>query len=814
MDPIRRAFVDAFAGIRLSPPAVPFVSNVTGEWITTQQATSPEYWADHLRCTVLFDKGVERLSTPTPHHLLEAGPGRTLANLARARRAEAACISVTSVPGAVDAVSALSTMQNALAALWIAGVPIDWNGVHAGRSRRRIPLPTYPFERARYWIDPPKEEPADNQTLAARRLDDQSEWFYLPRWKQTLPIERLDRRASTGREWLVLADDSQLSESLVAAVRRSAGSVTVVGIGDRFTACGSERFTIDPRSRDHYDRLIQSLSASGRGPDTVVHLWSLSAEARCAGTPEDVARAQHFGFFSVLKLVQAFDATGQRTPLSIRVVTSRGQDVIGGEPVSPAAATVSAACRVIPQEYPHIDCALLDVDGDDRSDRAKWTGERLVAEMLAGCPEPATAYRGRTRWVPTIDAVNLAAVPAPHPILRRRGVYLIIGGLGRIGRTLAYHLATSVQARLALITSSGLPPREQWHAYLASADPADAVSQRIRSVLVLEEHGADVLVLTADASDRRQLAEAVAETERRFGSIDGVVAAAGIVDANAFRSVATLTEAECVRQFRPKIDGLFALERVLDGRALDFCVVVSSLSSFLGGLGYAAYAAANVFMDAFVSDHNYRCPSRRWMSVNWDAWRWTEKAPDAAAGSLVHLAMTPREAIEVFERVLSASWADQIAVSTSSLPARVAAWVESIGARAADRIITAAEPQREAEPAPVSKEPPDNGPSLTATERAVIDTWRHVLGIDRIDVDESFLDIGGNSLTAVQAISRLEQTLGVRVAIEEFIFQTAGQLASLCEQKQEADRAPRAVPPPPKPAQAGLFRTIRNAVRR
>src|SRR6185436_15162534 len=122
---------------------------------------------------------------------------------------------------------------------------------------------------------------------------------------------------------------------------------------------------------------------------------------------------------------------------------------------------------------------------------------------------------------------------------------------------------------------------------------------RINKVLAIESSGSEVLLLSGDIANTETLRAAFAEAERRFGHIDGVIVAAGIVDRQAFQMASAISPEECDRQFHPKLDGLFALEEALASRRPDFCVVVSSLSSILGGLGYSAYCAANMLVDAF-----------------------------------------------------------------------------------------------------------------------------------------------------------------------------------------------------------------------
>jgi amino acid adenylation domain-containing protein len=169
MEPAVAPFEAAVRRVRLSAPAVPFVSNVTGTWITPGEATDPAYWARHLRLPVRFADGLATLLAEGAPALLEVGPGATLAKLARQHPARAAAVPVAaSLPGAGQAGVDAAAVTAALGALWAGGAAVDWAAYHRGEGRGRIPLPTYPFERRRCWIDHAQAE-ANRAAYAAER---------------------------------------------------------------------------------------------------------------------------------------------------------------------------------------------------------------------------------------------------------------------------------------------------------------------------------------------------------------------------------------------------------------------------------------------------------------------------------------------------------------------------------------------------------------------------------------------------------------------------------------------------------------------
>lgn len=156
MEPVLEPFIEYFQQISLHPPEIPYISNVTGTWITAEQATDPNYWCKHLRQTVRFADGLQELMQESNNILLEVGPGRTLTTLAKRYAGTKDQVILSSVRHPQDSESDVAFLLKTLGKLWLNGVAIDWSGFSTHEQRHRLPLPTYPFERQRYWIEPPK----------------------------------------------------------------------------------------------------------------------------------------------------------------------------------------------------------------------------------------------------------------------------------------------------------------------------------------------------------------------------------------------------------------------------------------------------------------------------------------------------------------------------------------------------------------------------------------------------------------------------------------------------------------------------------
>ncbi|OUL24322.1 beta-ketoacyl synthase [Nostoc sp. RF31YmG] len=172
MDSIVAPFAEVVGQIQLSAPQIPFVSTVTANWITDEQATDPMYWANHLRQTVRFAEGVQTLWEQPERVLLEVGPRATTATLARQQAKDIKQqIAIASLADNAENEAEWNALLKAVGQLWLAGVTIDWSNFYQDETRQRIPLPTYPFERQRFWIDP---LPHPNRTKTAQLPNPQS----------------------------------------------------------------------------------------------------------------------------------------------------------------------------------------------------------------------------------------------------------------------------------------------------------------------------------------------------------------------------------------------------------------------------------------------------------------------------------------------------------------------------------------------------------------------------------------------------------------------------------------------------------------
>ena len=762
VEPILNEFRQFVETLELRPPEIPYVSNVTGKWMAGE-ATDPSYWVEHLRRTVRFGEGLGNLLKGGEAALIEVGPSHTLTTLARQHpdRSNAQAV-LPCMRHPQDKQLDGEFLLNTLGRLWLEGCSVDWKAFYAGEQRRREHLPTYPFERQRYWIEP---RAGGHET--ARRKDaqlknpDPSDWFYLPSWRRSAPAHLLGGAEPGGRgPWLAFVNSNQLSARLMERLLDSGIELITVAPGPNFKGANELAFTLDPREPESYEVLVRTLAERQTLPAKVLHLWAVSPGD---GEPLSPYHELEAGYFSLLFLAKALGRYLPDQQIEILVVADGVNSVTGDEELIPLNATLLSLCTVISQEHPNIVCRLVDIVARDESP-AHWQRllEQLYAELLSNAGSAEVAYRGGHRWLRYFERVKSQADEGAPARLRPQGVYLLTGGLGEIGLTLSLHLARRLQSKLVLVSRSGLPPRIEWGELITRAGEQDAMIYRITQLREMEQAGAEVIVVRADISDAAQARAAVDEAITRFGRLDGVIHAAGLTGEASFRSVQEISKEECERQFAPKIGGVLALQEALEGKEVDFCMLISSLASILGGLGFCAYSAANAFMDAFAQQQSRKGASP-WVSVNWESWVNRAKNVSLAGGggSTASFALTPAEGIIAFERALALEGEPQIVMSSGDIQARIDEWARAVpgedGSRDTAELVSPAHSRPNLRNAYVA-------PSGDV-EDGIAGIWRELLGIDRIGAHDSFFELNGNSLLATRIIARVRAAFRVNVPL-------------------------------------------------
>ncbi|MEL6354982.1 MAG: type I polyketide synthase [Cyanobacteria bacterium J06627_28] len=461
MEPAIAPFVEAVSQVSLQPPKIPFVSSVTGTWITAAEATDPHYWGRQIRQTVRFSEGIRELLQLTEPVFLEIGPGSTLATLTKQHlsgdsSSERIPPTIYSLPHPKSKEKDVMQLATAIGQIWEAGIEIDWQALHGDRHHRRIPLPTYPFERQRYWVafDGSITTPTVNHQPEQEQTDihikpDLSDWFYTPIWQRCLPTKRLQDPTERPR-WLVFSDDSGIGAKLAQTIEQAGQDVFTVRVGESFAQSGYRQFELNPQQPKEFQQLWEDLKLREMQPTEIVYLW--------ANKSADEETSERFLTF--MHLLNVCSRTTK--PIQITVVTNAAYDVVGNEALNPSQAEIQGLCQVIGQEYPNIGCRQIDCMGVEQSPQR--VTQRLWQELQSDAPPAVVAYRGRHRWQQTYQSIHLPQAASKQSLsgilLKQGGVYVIVEASAEteegLARIWAHQLTERYQAKIVRIRETEL----------------------------------------------------------------------------------------------------------------------------------------------------------------------------------------------------------------------------------------------------------------------------------------------------------------------------------------------------------------------
>lgn len=749
--------------------------------VTTAEPDStvgPEYWAAHLAGPIDFTRVADlaaALRTFTPCTVIDFSPDGSLAR-ALDMAADAADQHSDTVrlfgagangDGDGDAGVLRRRYLLGLAALWARGFAVD-TAPPGQQSGVLVPLPPRAFDRRphlRRVAEQGTDSPGRRGIHRERSLNS---WAYQPSWRMRhrpqhgRPVER--------QRWLVFTTDSGVPAEIAARLSKDADCVRVVPLAYAQNADDADGFAVRPGDEQSVKDMVRELDVATRPIDRIVHLWCTDGltdagdlAGRLASTEDELAK----GFYTLLYTVQELSARQGARPLQLDVV-ARGIHPVGADPkqVVPERALLLGPTLVVPQDLPFVSSRSIDVTGL----AAHALADEVVDEVHCPPEDRAVAFAAGGRWARAYERYTLPAVPAdtvPRR-LRERGVYLITGGLGGIGMTLADYLVRTCRARLVLTALEAVPDAAYWTGGRDDLPDDPQLAERVSRIRRLIAMGGEVVAARCDAADPEGTGELFRLIDEHFGELHGVVHAAGVFETRrAFRGLEETTAEDCVRRLRPKVDGTLVLAQYLRDRTLDFVLMQSSLSAQLGGLGFYAYTAGNAFMDAFAERH--RSAEVPWMSVNWDGWIFRERGDDAARTSVVspsfaspdfgvvaEIAIRPSEGAELYGRLMDLDQPRQVLISTADFAARYQQWVQTPLPDA---------PSGRSIDLPGDNQPGDEQKWADGVQARVAEVWREVLGAEGLTPESNFFAVGGDSLLGVSLAFRLGQAFGAVMSV-------------------------------------------------
>lgn len=632
----------------------------------------------------------------------------------------------------------------------------------------------------------------DRLTGGANTLPD---WFYRKGWRRKEGTTQDVPRGAA----LIFMDREREGVGARVRIALEAQGVPCVTVepGASFERIGSGGYRIDPGEENHYRRLLGSLAEGGFEPRQVIHLWNYGKYEGEITDPEGIASAQVKGALSLLWLVQALARLRpDRSDVQLTLVASHVQRVLSDEPVAYEKSPVLGLIKSIPQELPWAQCRHVDIY-EASADRA---AECALREMRVLQQDREVAYRAGERWVARLEKVAFRAEAGCGLPFQRGGFYLIAGGLGGIGAHVSKYLLQDFEARVLLIGRSDL----------TRAEP------RRREVFqALQQAGGEAAYESANVCDLGRLHDLILSYESRWDRrLNGVIHLAGLYRENL---ILEETRESFEAMLRPRMLGTCALHKLLESRGPGLFICSSSVAGFFGGANVAAYSAANGFLDAFAEHHRHHRSIEHY-SFGWSTWEDVGQSRDyrmkdllrsrgyqpmgagQALNSLLiglsfreptllvgldgdnrhvrkHLSRDPAGLERVFVYTTESS-ASSVAEKLDEFEVR-----DRFGRRSRCEVVkllqmplTASGDVDKQQLALVGGRPGRSGAQgarpQTDTEKGLADIWKRLLGVSDVGLDDSFFELGGDSLLAMRLLSRIRDAFQVDLSVRA-IFEAA-----------------------------------------
>ena len=765
LDPILNDFEAVARSVEYKPTQCVVISNLTGEAFEIGHCFDAAYWREHMRNAVLFEPSIRTL-----HHLgctafLELGSGN--GNIAMGRRCVADA-KLEWLPSLTKGQDDWRILAQSLASLYVRGADVRWE-TFVQTPARRIALPSYPFERERFWVSDtaPLRKPSharNAQSSVPRARIVSSDDLYELCWEEIEDAQNLPKHSDCHGFWIVYADESVTArEAAKALCVQAMRARPVCHSGDR--KANGAVFIRDPEDMHELSKVVRIAAESEGIPCLGVVYIAPKHDPSSLDSGLSLESALQSVCAPASQWLRALDAFAQETGVEPRLcmVTHRGVSVSQSDSApNPLHAALWGFGRTAALEARHRFGKLIDL-----ADGPEWA-DALARTMSFDTNEPQLAVRDvslfRARLIRSENATT--AVPL---VCKTDGTYLLTGGLGALGIKTAEWLVENGARRLLLINRTALPPRRSWAA-LTLDDPS---FDRVAAIKRLESLGAHVHFVQADVGDFHALRQCIdAYRDEQWPPIRGVVHLAGVLEDQAIQN---LRPDSFARIAHAKAAGAWNLHKLFDGDSLDFFVLYSSVASLLGAPGQANYAAANAFLDGLASAR--RASGANAVSINWGPWAEVGMAaqPNRAdrMAAMGMGSLPPEEAVDTLHVILAGN-KPQFGVMRATWKRLLAAYESNPAAAYLERLESMVEVRSNAG----DKRLPGLREADSEQRRIIVETFIREtianilrLPVTSIDASRSVVALGMDSIMVMDLMRAIEHALEMQIHPQEVFRQ-------------------------------------------
>ena len=754
----------ACAKVSYQDSRVPIFAGLSGECLKSKEALGETYWTEHACKPVDFARSVQNAAEAASLSertlcFFDMGTGE-IGSMAMqvvfSRQEKATCFRTMRTQ--MDKITEDDGIyEESLWRAWMKGFDVD---VTERIDVTPYSLPQYRFDEERLWPSGdsgPASVQSDSASMDGGRIAGPDVELLVPGWTQSDSVEIESNR---GPEAVVLVGaDNEFGELVAVMLADMLPSRSVV---ERYMDLSDREDSLSDVIEGAKMRVATNFEAgyASTARSTVVDIRALQHPT--SGRTSQDFEANYLDVRNLCRNVL------NCAPLELLVLTPDAFSSRTGKPVRPSSRAALGPLLCTHQEHPDVICRLVDleqaaVDGVPLEMAARYVAQLVAKEIelpSVGDVSPCVRYEGNRRFVRHLDPLGMgrAARGCDTPDVRQYRNIAIVGGLGRVGRALAGEMLRrhAPQCRVAVIGRLGGRPGQLW----TEVERQGAThAERLRWLDTTNQQYPGLCGIEGDVLDVASIRAALLRARSELGSVDLVIQAAGSTETSEFFLISS-DQRNARKNSEAKVSGTNCLLSILKDD-LPGCPVVlmSSISTLLGGLGFSGYIAANAYLEALAESEP---TGNRVLAIGWDTWRDTLKPEfpqnDASANIRRQHALGSPEAVEALFVAL-ASEHRVVMVSAGDMTSRLHGSVR-LGAISNAR-------QSVVQPGVSDHRsgPRNTVLSTSSIRNTVRRAWSEALGEDSPSDDVNFFDAGGNSLVGVQLVETISRDFNISVPI-------------------------------------------------
>ena len=635
-------------------------------------------------------------------------------------------------------------------ASWLSGSIFNWQKAYPQKMPKCV-LPAAPLQLESYWLTPLHDKKTSTSTLE-KRHNQYEQWLYQSTWTEIL-VPTVDTPIPCAP--ILIVGETRHASLLLFVQYCKDLNLTYCLLEPRtqYNRIDASHYQLNFHDKLALSQLETQWKLTGFHPGCMVQWVDFSNDW------QHIPDAMN----SVLSLITQSKLLSSVQTLAF--ITS-GMSELFYQNTNPNLSLMIAISRGIRQEFPHLQTNLIDMDVQDLPHQQL---NNILRSLDCNLLDDLAVWRGGKCWV--LSYQNTPPAPLePRSYFKKGGIYLITGGLGNVASVHVNFLAEDYQATLVLLGRTPIPAEETWPQLIIEPTTPSHLKRKLQQLTAWRERGFSIVTYTADVTSLDEFRNACESIRLTLGQIDGIIHIAGAGSDMHYKMLTELTAEHSHALFLPKLRGIQVVHQMMEEFNIPNCLVVSSISSALAGIGLAAYAGSHNLLDAHIKKYY---PT--WRIMNWDAWNFhLQETIDPELGALGvgmnKLAITPSEGLEVLRTAFKQAHWHQLYVSTLDMVLRVQQWVKRQNKIKPEKAI-----KRFPRPALRS----EYIMSSTHVQQQLIDIWESLVGVEPIGIHDNFFELGGDSLLSLELINQVQKKFHYACSVMDLF--AAATIAKLAE---------------------------------